>query len=97
MSVTREEVKHIASLARLRIEEEEIESFTGQFNEILNYIDKLNQLDTENIEPLSHPVEISKSEREDLIIPSIDREQALKNAPSQDGTFFGVPKVIKSP
>ena len=96
MAVTGEEVKRIASLARLRIENEEIESFTLQFNEILNYIDKLNQLDTKDVEPLSHPVEIKKKEREDLLVPSIEREQALKNAPSQNGIFFGVPKVIKN-
>ena len=57
MSVTRKDVEHIAELARLKFSGEELENFTEQLNEILSYIEKLNELDTENVNPLSHPVE----------------------------------------
>jgi len=94
MSVTRKDVEHIAELARLRFKEEELESFTVQLNDILAYMEQLNELDTENIEPLSHPVENNNVFREDEMKPSTDREDALKNAPQRDDEFFKVPKVI---
>ena len=94
MSVTRKDVEHIAELARLKFKDEELENFTFQLNEILAYMEQLNELDTQNVEPLSHPVEGSNVFREDEVKPSIDREEALKNAPSRDDEFFRVPKVI---
>ena len=94
MSVTRKDVEHIAELARLTFKDEELESFTHQLNDILAYMEQLNEVDTENVEPLSYPIEDSNVFREDICKPSIDREQALKNAPEQDGEFFKVPKVI---
>ncbi len=94
MSVTRKDVEHIAELARLNFKDEELENFTSRLNEILNYVEKLNELDTENVEPLSHPVEGSNVFREDEVKPSIEREEALKNAPESDELYFKVPKVI---
>ncbi|MCX6170563.1 MAG: Asp-tRNA(Asn)/Glu-tRNA(Gln) amidotransferase subunit GatC [Ignavibacteriales bacterium] len=94
MSVTRKEVEYIAQLARLRFKDEELENFTSQLNEILNYVDKLNELNTENIEPLSHPIEEINKFRNDELKPSIEREEALKNAPDRTDEFFKVPKVI---
>ncbi|MCX6152437.1 MAG: Asp-tRNA(Asn)/Glu-tRNA(Gln) amidotransferase subunit GatC [Ignavibacteriales bacterium] len=94
MSVTRKDVEHIAELARLNFKEDELENFTHQLNQILDYMEKLNELDTENIEPLSHPVEVSNVFREDELIQSIPTEEALKNAPDKDDQFFKVPKVI---
>ena len=94
MSVTRKDVEHIAELARLKFKDEELENFTSQLNEILEYMEKLNELDTENVEPLSHPVESQNVFREDGIKPSVSREDALKNAPQKDDEFFKVPKVI---
>jgi aspartyl-tRNA(Asn)/glutamyl-tRNA(Gln) amidotransferase subunit C len=94
MSVTRKDVEHIAELARLKFKDEELESFTDQLNEILAYMEQLNELDTENVEPLSHPVEENNVFREDEVKPSIDREDALKNAPQRDEQFSKVPKVI---
>jgi len=94
MSITKKDVEYIANLARLKYKDEELENFTHQLNEILNYIEKLNELDTENVEPLSHPVENINVFREDVIKPSIEREQALKNAPDKTEEFFKVPKVI---
>ena len=80
MSVTRKDVEHIAELARLKFKDEELENFTSQLNEILEYMEKLNELDTENVEPLSHPVESQNVFREDFNKPSVRREDALKNA-----------------
>ena len=94
MAVTRKDVEHIAELARLKFTDEELNDFTGQLNEILAYVEKLNELDTENVEPLSHPIEGSNVFREDVIKPSISTEEALKNAPEKDEQFFHVPKVI---
>jgi len=94
MSVTRRDVEHIAELARLKFKDEELESFTVQLNEILAYMEQLNELDTENVEPLLHPVENSNVFRNDLMKLSIDREDALKNAPDKDEEYFKVPKVI---
>ncbi len=94
MAVTRKDVEHIAELARLKFTDEELNNFTGQLNEILAYVEKLNELDTENVEPLSHPVEGSNVFREDSVKPSITTEEALKNAPEKDEQFFHVPKVI---
>ena len=94
MPVTLKDVKHIAELARLEFSGEELESFTHQLNQILEYVEKLNELDTENVEPLSHPVEGNNAFREDELKPSINREEALKNAPDRDEEFFRVPKVI---
>ena len=94
MSVTKKDVEYIANLARLSFNDEELENFTHELNEILNYVEKLNELDTENIEPLSHPIENKNVFRADEVKPSIDREDALKNAPEKTEEFFVVPKVI---
>ena len=94
MAVTKKDVEKIAELAQLKFSEEELENFTPQMNEILAYMDKLNELDTENVEPLSHPVEQTNVFREDELKPSITTEDALKNAPAKDEHYFKVPKVI---
>jgi aspartyl-tRNA(Asn)/glutamyl-tRNA(Gln) amidotransferase subunit C len=94
MSVTIKEVEHIAALARLQFSDEEKEKFTHQLNDILQYIEKLNELDTSKVEPLSHVIELSNVFREDVEKPSISAEEALKNAPAKVDTLFKVPKVI---
>jgi aspartyl-tRNA(Asn)/glutamyl-tRNA(Gln) amidotransferase subunit C len=94
MAVTIKDVEHIAELARLKFNEKELDNFTLQLNEILSYVEKLNELDTENVEPLSHPVENSNVFRNDEIKPSVQTEEALKNAPDKNESFFKVPKVI---
>jgi len=96
MSVSKEEVKYIANLAKLKLSEEEIQKFTQDLNSILEYMNLLNELDTSNVEPLFHPIEKETAFREDEIKPGLKRELALKNAPKTDGEFFLVPKVIKS-
>jgi aspartyl-tRNA(Asn)/glutamyl-tRNA(Gln) amidotransferase subunit C len=94
MPVTIKDVEYIANLARLEFKEEEKEKFTEQFNKILEYIDKLNELDTENVETLYHVIDLKNVFREDEVKPSYPREEILKNAPSRTEFFFKVPKVI---
>ena len=94
MAVTKKDVEYIAELARLKFKDEELEKFTEQLNGILSYVEKLNELDTSNVEPLSHPISGSNVFRDDIVKPSIDREEALKNAPDRNELFFKVPKVI---
>lgn len=94
MPVTKKDIEKIAELANLKLSETELESFTPEMNEILNYMEKLNELDTENVEPLAHPVEQSNVFRDDILKSSISTEEALKNAPSKDDKHFKVPKVI---
>jgi aspartyl-tRNA(Asn)/glutamyl-tRNA(Gln) amidotransferase subunit C len=94
MAVTKKDVEKIAELARLKFTDEDLENFTPQMNEILSYMDKLNELDTENVKPLSHPVEQTNVFREDELKPSISTEDALKNAPDKNEHHFKVPKVI---
>jgi aspartyl-tRNA(Asn)/glutamyl-tRNA(Gln) amidotransferase subunit C len=96
MPVTRKDVEYIAKLARLQLSENEIENYTGQMNNILAYMDKLNELDTENVEPLSHPVENINIFRDDKLKQTVSREDALKNAPDANEEFFKVPKIIKN-
>ena len=94
MAVTIKDVEHVAKLARLEFTKEELEKFTRQFNEILEYVEKLKELDTSNVEPLSHVIELSNVFREDKVQQSYPQEEMLKNAPSRKEKFFKVPKVI---
>ena len=94
MSVTLKDVEHVATLARLSFSESEKEKLTHELNTILNYMDQLNLVDTANVEPLAHPIELSNVFREDVLRPGVSREEALKNAPARTGEFFKVPKVI---
>jgi len=94
LSVTISEVEKIAKLARIVLDDREKEELTGQMNEILAYIDKLNELDTDNIEPMSHPLDLKNVFREDELKESLPQEKALENAPSKTDKFFKVPKVI---
>jgi len=92
--VSREEVLKIASLVKLNLTEEEVEKYTSQINDILGYIHQLNELDTKNVEPLSHVLDLTNVTRKDEEQPSLSREDALKNAPESDREYFIVPKVI---
>jgi aspartyl-tRNA(Asn)/glutamyl-tRNA(Gln) amidotransferase subunit C len=94
MSVTLKDVEYVAALARLSFTPEEMSLLTAQLNTILSYMDQLNTLKTDDVEPLSQVIELSNVFRDDLQTPGLRREEALQNAPSQNGTFFKVPKVI---
>lgn len=94
MSVTIKDVEHVAELARLYFSKEEKEKLVHQLNEILEYMEQLNALDTTTVEPLSHVIELQNVFREDKQRTSLPREEVLKNAPSHTEKFFKVPKVI---
>lgn len=88
------QVRKVAKLSRLELSEAEIEEFTGQLSAILDYVEKMNELDTENVEPLAHCLPISNVLREDHAKESLGAEKALANAPQRDGNFFKVPKIL---
>lgn len=94
MAVSKKDVEKIAELAHLKFSDDELENLTPQMNQILNYMDKLNEINTENVEPLSHPVEQVNIFRDDKLKTSISTDEALKNAPDKDDEHFKVPKVI---
>jgi aspartyl-tRNA(Asn)/glutamyl-tRNA(Gln) amidotransferase subunit C len=94
MSVTVADVEYIAKLARLEFTEAEKEKFTGQLNSILAYVEQLNRLDTSQVEPLSHVIELANVFRDDVVEPGLSTEEALMNAPAKTEKFFRVPKVI---
>jgi len=95
MKISGEDIEHIAMLARLSLTEEEKELFGAQLSRILDYMEKLNELDTDNIEPTSHVLHLSNVMREDLPKDSIPREDALLNAPEKTEKFYRVPKIIE--
>ena len=95
MSLTPEQVQHVARLARLQLTDDEVATFTGQMGAILAYVEKLNELDTTGIVPTSHAVPMENAFREDTVRPSIGIDAALANAPDRIEGFFRVPKVIE--
>ncbi len=94
MSLTKEEVLKVAHLARLEFKEEEIEKFRGDLNNILSFIEKLQEVDTDGVEPMYQVNNLSNVLRKDEIKESLDKEEALKNAPQKDDGMFIVPKVV---
>ena len=94
MSVTIKDVEKIATLAKLKFDGEELERLKGDMNQILGYIDVLNELDLTDIEPLENINEIENVLRKDEPTDCITTEEALKNAPARTGKYFKVPKVL---
>ncbi len=95
MSITREDVEHVARLARLRFQEHEMEQMTKELGSILKYMDQLREVDTTGVEPTTHAIELFNVFREDEVRPSMDVEEVLANAPSRKGDTFRVPKIIE--
>ncbi len=95
MGITVKDVEHVANLARLNLSAEEKEQFAGQLDAILKYADKLNELDTSNIEPTSHVLPLANVMREDETRPSWPIEQVLANAPDEEDGHFKVPAVLE--
>jgi len=89
-----QQVRKVAKLARLDLSEAEIEEFTGQLGAILRYVEKMNELDTTDVEPLAHCLPISNVLRPDEAHESLGPDEALANAPQRDGPFFKVPKIL---
>jgi aspartyl-tRNA(Asn)/glutamyl-tRNA(Gln) amidotransferase subunit C len=94
MTITDQDTRHIAKLARLRFTDNEIEKMAKELNTILDYVHKLDELDTNKVEPLNHVIDLQNVFREDEVKPSTDVNEILKNAPSKTEQFFRVPKVI---
>jgi aspartyl-tRNA(Asn)/glutamyl-tRNA(Gln) amidotransferase subunit C len=95
MSLTLEEVRHVAALARLSLTPEEEERYRHQLSAILEAMEQLKVLDTEDVEPTSHAIAVQSALREDIVVPSLEPGKALANAPAKVGTSFAVPKIIE--
>ena len=91
--ITIKDVEHVAKLARLELTEEEKEMFTHQLGDVLNHVEKMNEVDTTNVEPMNHPIDFTNVMREDVIIYENTREELMQNAPDIEGEFFKVPKI----
>lgn len=95
MKITKEQVLHVADLARLKLTEEEQEQMTKDLESIINFADELNKLDIENINPTAHVIPIQNVFRKDEAKQSFDREELLKNAPNSQNGCYSVPKIVE--
>ena len=95
MEITKDMVEYVASLARLKLDESQPAALQKDLGEIINYMDVLNNLDTEGIEPMSHAFAVKNVFREDVVKPSADRAELLKNAPKSDEEAIIVPKTVE--
>ena len=93
--ITEEEVLYVAKLSRLILSDVEVKSMTRTLNDILGYMDKMGELDTKNVEPMTHAIPNENVMRDDVVKPFANPEGILKNAPDFKRTFFRVPKVIE--
>jgi len=92
--ITPEQVRHVARLARLALDDKAVGIFAGQLESIFEYVAKIQQVDTTGVEPMAHAVPLHNVLREDIVGPSLPLADVLRNAPETDGPFFKVPKVI---
>ena len=95
MKISKQEVEHVAKLARLEFSEAETEQFAGQLSNILTYVEKMNELDTKGVEPTAHVLDIRNVMRDDVAAPSLPQERALANAPEKAAGHYKVPKIIE--
>jgi aspartyl-tRNA(Asn)/glutamyl-tRNA(Gln) amidotransferase subunit C len=93
--IDKSQVKKVAKLARLELSEAEIEEFAGQLNAIIDYVERMNKLNTEGVEPMAHCLPVNNVFRDDIIKESLGTEKTLANAPQSDGPFFKVPKILE--
>ena len=95
MKISKQEVEHVAKLARLELAEGEKDKLIDQLSNILTYVETLNGLDTKGVEPTSHVLDIKNVMRDDVSAPGLSQEQALANAPEKAAGHFKVPKIIE--
>lgn len=95
MKVTRKDVENVALLSRLSIDEKDMDKNIQELSDFLEYVDRLQQVDTENVAPTAHVLPIQNVFREDVVKPSLDRDLALSNAPEQEDGYFRVPKIVE--
>ena len=94
MSLTRDDVEKVALLARLQLDDEETALMTEQLGRIVEYIEQLNELDTSDVTPMAHAIELSNVFAPDQLAPSLPRDEALANAPKRDDECYRVPAVM---
>ncbi|MBC1458324.1 Asp-tRNA(Asn)/Glu-tRNA(Gln) amidotransferase subunit GatC [Listeria newyorkensis] len=94
-TISKETVERVANLARLEVSDQEAENFAKQLGNIIHMVEKLDELDTANVEPTSHAIEVSNVLREDASIAGLPREKVLKNAPDQQDGMFKVPTIME--
>ena len=94
MALTEKDVRYVARLSRLDVTDEEATKYTQQLSSILSYIEQLNQLDTKNVEPLSHVLDMKNVFRKDEVKPSLTQAEVLSNAPDPQSGHFKVPKIM---
>ena len=92
--ISSSDVRKVAQLARLELPDDQIEIYTAQIEEILSYVDQLQEIDTKNVSPTTRAVEVVNSMREDLVDVKCLREDILNQAPHREGDFFRVPKIL---
>ncbi len=92
--IARSDVEYVAALAQLKLDDAAADRLVGELGEILAYMDLLNELDTEGVEPMMHALEVTNVYRDDVTAPSLPREAALQNAPRTDGAYFLVPRIL---
>ncbi|MFB5268426.1 Asp-tRNA(Asn)/Glu-tRNA(Gln) amidotransferase subunit GatC [Paenibacillus enshidis] len=95
MDISLENVRHVAKLSRLNLTSAEEELMTEQLNAILHYAEKLNELDTDDVEPTTHVLHVSNVMREDEVRPSLTLEQVMRNAPEEEDGQFKVPAILE--
>ncbi len=94
MSISRDDVVHVAKLARLGLSEDEIVTFAEQLSAVVGYVDQIAKLDLNDVPPTAHPVELTNVFREDIVKPSLSQAEVLANAPEQEDGAFVVPKIV---
>ena len=92
--ISSSDVRKVAQLSRLELPEDQIQTYTKQLEEILSYVEQLQEIDTENIPPTTRAVEVVNAMREDIVEVSCSREDLLNQAPQREGDFYRVPKIL---
>ena len=92
--ISPQQVRHVARLARLALDDDELERFGAQLESILGYVAKIDQADVTGVEPMAHAANLKNVLRDDVVEPALPADSVLQNAPETDGPFFKVPKVI---
>ncbi|QGJ69578.1 Aspartyl/glutamyl-tRNA(Asn/Gln) amidotransferase subunit C [Planctomycetales bacterium 10988] len=94
MELSRDDIAKVALLSRLQLNDEELDAMQSDLQNMVNFVEQLGEVDTDGVEPMAHAVELHNIFREDKIAPSLPREEALANAPDEDGEFYRVPAVL---
>ena len=95
MKVTKKDLENVAVLSRLAIPADKEEQYTNQLNDVLTYMESLNSINTDDVQPIAHVLPISNVFRDDVVKESLDRDLALSNAPLKDDGYFKVPKILE--